>query len=167
MNTQNEILDTIIGCERCGYYTCNKRDFARHITTKKHLQKLVNAESNENAATPLKGIRGDAKPIVDKKPPSQGKQQKKNEAANSVIPKPKRKYTKKKGGDTTHVMDADYDEFVVLTDTEEDDNIYETIYTNPELVLENSSSLLGVLFLFLLNMYGTLMNILFEPISDV
>ena len=40
MDTKNEILDSIMGCPTCGYYTCKPRDFARHQTTKKHLMKI-------------------------------------------------------------------------------------------------------------------------------
>jgi len=40
MDTKNKILDSIMGCPTCGYYTCKLRDFARHQTTKKHLMKI-------------------------------------------------------------------------------------------------------------------------------
>ena len=40
MGNDTKILDSIMGCSICGYYTCNIRNFARHQISKKHLLKM-------------------------------------------------------------------------------------------------------------------------------
>ena len=48
MGNDTKILDSIMGCSICGYYTCNIRNFARHQTSKKHLLK-IDEELNADA----------------------------------------------------------------------------------------------------------------------
>jgi len=51
MDKKEELLNTIMGCSLCGYYTCNKRDYVRHLETKKckmrHAKENAKADSSE------------------------------------------------------------------------------------------------------------------------
>ena len=51
MDKKEELLNTIMGCSLCGYYTCNKRDYVRHLETKKckmrHEKENAKADSSE------------------------------------------------------------------------------------------------------------------------
>ena len=34
------ILENVLNCDLCKYYTCSKRDYARHVKTKRHLARM-------------------------------------------------------------------------------------------------------------------------------
>lgn len=104
-----KVLGSVLGCKTCGYYTCNTRDFLRHQSTKKHIAKTSSSPDS---------ILGDDIVPVDSTI---------NTTSNVLyVQKPKKrlhiKHTKQK-------IDNHYDS------DDSDEAIYETIYTNPNLVI--------------------------------
>ena len=43
---KEKVLGSVLGCKSCGYYTCNTRDFLRHQSTKKHIEKISTLSSS-------------------------------------------------------------------------------------------------------------------------
>jgi len=137
MDTKNEILDSIMGCPTCGYYTCKPRDFARHQTTKKHLMKIdVDMKKKENELND--------EPTPEPEPELESIQ---------PIKKPKRRRNKKIKNEVI-INTPNYDE---LYDLNNNKNIEYLSNLND---YNNDESL--TLFKILLFLFNYLMDILFE-----
>ena len=49
------LLENVLNCDLCKYYTCNKRDYARHIKTKRHLTRMEEFEEISSSVPPHVG----------------------------------------------------------------------------------------------------------------
>lgn len=48
MEKDSNLLNTVMNCEPCKYFTCNKRDFARHLKTKRHIERMPDSTTQTN-----------------------------------------------------------------------------------------------------------------------
>lgn len=59
-NDKQEILNNVMGCHACNYFTCKPRDFLRHTGTKRHLMKTSqNQDGRGIAPQPVTNIETD------------------------------------------------------------------------------------------------------------
>ena len=148
MDKKEELLNTIMGCSLCGYYTCNRRDYVRHLETKKckmrHAKenaKVDSSEIKELAVCPiaLDDYKKEKANQVSKEVPliKQKEQIIKDEVSISSL--------------TTYEDSSDDEEY-------EEDEIYENIYTSPVKFVNGWQSLTHLVFAFV----GFIRDFLFQ-----
>jgi hypothetical protein len=144
MDKKEELLNTIMGCSLCGYYTCNRRDYVRHLETKKckmrHAKenaKVNSSQIKELAVCPiaLDEYKKEAAQVSKELPlVKQNEQIIKDEVSISSIT------TYEDSSDSSDSSDdEDY----------EDDEIYENIYTSPLKFVNGWQSMTHFIFAFI------------------
>lgn len=141
MAKDQNLLDNVLNCYVCNYFTCNKRDYERHIKTKRHIAKsqalkerepkceIVRTsaldEDDDFISAPIT-MSSDTQDSVESYKKNRNKIKKHNK-----VPK------KTSSGDNivvTHVEISDAEnetKIVKVNDQPLFEPIYETIYTNP------------------------------------
>lgn len=161
MGKYQVLLDSVYTCELCKYYTCNKRDFERHLKTKRHLNLKAKCEEESSAQLFKQRIHAmdenddftvipetliSPEDIYD----SQDDKKTKNK---------KNKFTKMKKEEEffqTNLKKTNSGENIIITHVElndiedslnednkvisrygdRDESIYESIYTNPSMIIQ-------------------------------
>jgi len=168
MEQREQLLNTIMGCSVCGYYTCNKRDFIRHNETKKHKLKIekeeteafIQEEKRAHAETEIgenNVISFSVAENVSLKPKRRVKSSdnKKNaKESDTERPIPSGSFTE----EISDITDSSYD-----IDYSSDEEIYDTIYSNPKLILYQWPLMAHAFFAFC----SMVMNIFFKPVEFV
>lgn len=176
-----ELLNSVLSCYICSYYTCNRRDFQRHQSTKKHLLKVEEEmiasqmkEEQEVTLEPEPKV-----PLVLCQPvqeedsnesPEIGAIKRKKRAPR---PKPLNLVSSKiKQNQILDTANEKTEEDNIYTMFEKkyaedypEETIYETIYTNPLLLAKEFPYMFIQLHLFLVFVYEYVMNTLFLPRS--
>ena len=146
MTKDKNLLDNVLNCYVCNYFTCNKRDYERHIKTKRHITKIQDIQKND--ASP-KIERVNATDECDDFTPISTINSTDTQDSVEIMKKTGRKIKRRgtqipektSSGDNvviTHVEFGDTQEDTIKLDIDNDvtndEPIYETIYTNPLLV---------------------------------
>lgn len=143
MDKKEELLNTIMGCSLCGYYTCNKRDYVRHLETKKckmrHAKEKAKFDSHEMkelAVCPvaLDEYKEEAVQVLNEIPLVKQEKQ----IIKDDIPI----FSGTKYEDSSDSSDSSDDEEY------EEDEIYENIYTSPVKFVNGWQSLTHFVFAF-------------------
>ncbi len=143
MDKKEELLNTIMGCSLCGYYTCNKRDYIRHLETKKC--KMRHAKELEKAEASL--IKTEA--ICPPAP-----KEKTYETLNKIsLNKQQNKIEKVKKDSISSLSDSSDEE-----EENEEEAIYDTIYINPIKFVQTWQSFTHFMFAFI----GFIQDFLFQ-----
>ena len=203
-NNKQEILNEVMGCHVCNYFTCKPRDFLCHTCTKRHLMKtsqnsVVGTDDTLGSNSTTGATNADQPNTTGGTTVKRRKRTGKRD--DDMITPPcdpqnyvciQRQISKDEFDDfniieahefdvNLHITSED-DVFANLPDTditddddaddtedkENDDAIYETVYTNPRLVVEMFPNFFHRLFHtihVLLNVTkDTILDILFEPV---
>jgi len=179
MSTTNseELLNSVLSCNICSYYTCNRRDFQRHQSTKKHLLKVEEEmiasqmkEEQEETLEPKSKV-----PLFLSAPVEEEffDESKKTGAIKrkKQPPRPKPLNLVCKIVEQNKILETTYDNteednpYIMFEKKYTEDNpeeaIYETIYTNPLLLAKEFPYMFVQLHLFLVFVYEYVMDTLF------
>jgi hypothetical protein len=161
MGKYQVLLDNMYKCELCKYYTCNKRDFDRHLKTKRHLNLKAKCEEESSAHLFKQRIHATdenddftviPETLISPEDIYDSQDDKK-------IKNKKNKFNKKKKNEEffqTNLKKTNSGENIVITHVELDDivnplskddkvidkeggrneSIYESIYTNPFIIIQ-------------------------------
>lgn len=144
MTKAANLLENVLNCYVCNYFTCNRRDYERHIKTKRHIAKTqaikekepkcefvrMNATDEADDFTPKTvSLSFDTQDSVE----NIKKSGKKLKTRGTQLPK------KTSSGENiviTHIEldDTDVEQEIIKVNIDgvtNDEPIYETIYTNP------------------------------------
>jgi hypothetical protein len=179
MEKREELLNTIMGCSICGYYTCNKRDFIRHNETKKHKMRVEIEE--KGMCIPVK--KNDELEVLSHEdlavtPLNPQKPRKRAATKNPKSRDAEKVGDLKKGiknGSAKERKLPDEDQVIAFTnpsssiketpylaEDSSDEDIYDTIYSNPRRVFYQWPGVFHAIFAFC----GMIMDIFFEPRSS-
>jgi hypothetical protein len=210
-NDKQEILNNVMGCHVCNYFTCKPRDFLRHTGTKRHLMKTAQHQGGHgNSPQSADEIETDNTVGEAKTTTKDGScvKRRKRAGKRDVSKTPsvcdsknyvciQRQISKDEFDDFNIIEPHEFDSnlhvtsedgvFVNLPDiditdddddeddtenvenTTDDDTIYETVYTNPGLVVDMFPNFFHRLFhtihVLLHTTKETIMDILFEPVQ--
>lgn len=176
-----ELLNSVLSCFICGYYTCNRRDFQRHQSTKKHLlkveeQMLASQMKEEQEET----LEPESKAPLVLCPPVKEEIYDETQEIGAIKrkkrpSKPKPLNLVSKMVEQNQIVETIHEETkedILYTMFERkyaednpDEPIYETIYTNPLLVAKEFPYMFVQLHLFLVFVYEYVMDVLFLPRS--
>ena len=127
------VLENVLNCYVCNYFTCNKRDYDRHIKTKRHIAKTQAIKEEEPKC---EIVRMNATDETDDFIPTLGSfsidtqdsVENVKKRGKKLKTRENRSLKKTSSGDNIVITHIELDDTVEVTD---DEPIYETVYTNP------------------------------------
>lgn len=183
MSTTNseELLNSVLSCNICSYYTCNRRDFQRHQSTKKHLLKveeeMIASQMNEEEE---KTLEPEPKAPLILCPPVEEEISDESQKTGAIKrkkqpPRPKPLNLVSKIVEQNQILETtneniEEDNLYIMFEKKyaedyPEETIYETIYTNPLLLAKEFPYMFIQLHLFLVFVYEYVMDTLFLPRS--
>ncbi len=143
------LLDEMYKCELCKYYTCNKRDYERHLKTKRHINlqikceeastsnlfsKRMNATDEEDDFKTVSDPLIDPRDIYDSQEDNKTKEKKKTFYRNKKKEEfHQSKLKKTNSGDNIIITYVELDDIENSSNKDDpgDELLYDSIYTNP------------------------------------